>query len=364
MVDERTKSGDAMNVSIIMPIYNVSNYIERCVNSVIAQTFQGSLECILVDDVSPDDSIAKCEKILESYKGPIEFRIIHHEVNKGLSGARNTGTKAAKGDYLYYLDSDDELTPNCIDVLYKQVKEHGDVQMVLGQTKAIPHKAYYEIDSFKKLQYVKGNSLIRALFYNAKKNIPVSAWNKLVRRDFLEQYNLYFREGIIHEDHHWIRFVIKYLNSIAFVFEDTYIHYSTPNSIMTSLKINKSYEHYGIILLDLVKNLDSPYMDLQIYQALGDFVARFDKMRSNPIYENLGELLISQMMKCKFIFMAALFLLYKNNHYTPNGFPFGIFLRKYCRARYRISSRRCLRKNNLYYDKKHNCFEMIGNVIR
>ena len=88
----------------------MSDYIERCIMSVMNQTYSGPIECILVDDCSPDDSIFKCQKLINNYLGNIEFKIIRHKENLGLSGARNTGTKISCGEYLFYLDSDDEIT--------------------------------------------------------------------------------------------------------------------------------------------------------------------------------------------------------------------------------------------------------------
>ena len=90
-----------ITISVIIPIYNVSDYVERCVKSVMGQTFQ-DFECILVDDASPDDSILRCERLIADYHGSIRFRILHHEHNRGLSAARNTGTEAATGDYILY----------------------------------------------------------------------------------------------------------------------------------------------------------------------------------------------------------------------------------------------------------------------
>ena len=99
-----------MKVSIIIPVYNVSLYIERCIKSVMSQTYQ-DIECILVNDATPDDSIAIAERLIADYNGTIQFRILNHEHNKGQSTARNTGIDASTGDYLYFLDSDDEITP-------------------------------------------------------------------------------------------------------------------------------------------------------------------------------------------------------------------------------------------------------------
>ena len=104
-----------MKISIVIPVYNVSNYIERCLRSVINQIYNGEIECIIVDDASPDNSINICESIIKQYNGNIHFHIIHHKTNMGLSSARNTGTKNATGQFIFYLDSDDFISPNCIE---------------------------------------------------------------------------------------------------------------------------------------------------------------------------------------------------------------------------------------------------------
>ena len=118
-------------VSIIIPVFRISGYIQRCIESVINQTYK-DIECIIVDDGTQDDSIEKCEKLIKEYKGPIIFKIIHHEVNRGLSAARNTGTDAATGKYLYYLDSDDYISSNCIEKLVSYAIEDESIEMVQG----------------------------------------------------------------------------------------------------------------------------------------------------------------------------------------------------------------------------------------
>lgn len=131
----REKSKNLL-VSVIIPVYQVSAYIERCLLSVMNQTFQ-NIECIIVDDCSPDDSIDKCERLISSYNGPISFKILHHERNRGLSAARNTGTDAASGEYIFYLDSDDEITSDCIEILVAIVKNHPVVDVVIGNYERI-----------------------------------------------------------------------------------------------------------------------------------------------------------------------------------------------------------------------------------
>ena len=120
-----------MKVSIIIPVYNVGDYIEDCLRSVIRQVYSGDIECIIVDDCGTDNSIALAERLMASYKGPIQFIILHHQHNRGLSAARNTGIDVAQGDYIFFLDSDDELTDDSIATLTKPLEtERYDV--VLG----------------------------------------------------------------------------------------------------------------------------------------------------------------------------------------------------------------------------------------
>lgn len=120
-----------MLISIIIPVYNVSSYIERCLQSVMRQSYI-EIECLLVDDASPDDSIEKCERLIAAYTGPIRFSVLHHEHNRGLSAARNTGTESATGDYILYLDSDDALTDDCIETLVAPVRCDASIEMVVG----------------------------------------------------------------------------------------------------------------------------------------------------------------------------------------------------------------------------------------
>ena len=112
-----------MKVSIIIPVYNVSKYIERCLKSALDQTWK-DLEIILVDDCTPDDSMDIARSVLETSSRSNMVTILKHEKNRGLSAARNTGIRQAKGDYLYFLDSDDYLPVNSIELLADAAIRH------------------------------------------------------------------------------------------------------------------------------------------------------------------------------------------------------------------------------------------------
>lgn len=181
-------------VSIIIPVYNVSDYVEECLQSVAAQTYT-DIECIIVDDCGTDDSMQKVERFITNYHGPIAFKILHHRHNCGLSAARNTGMDAATGEYIYFIDSDDYIYPYSIDVLVKAIEQEVDIDWSCGDfTRENPFSTYFVIDTG-----IYSNAL--QLF--SDRTIYVMAWNHLYRSSFLKDNIMRFKEGILHEDVLW-----------------------------------------------------------------------------------------------------------------------------------------------------------------
>ena len=244
-----------IKVSIIVPVYNVSDYVERCMKSVIQQSY-GNIECIIVDDCSPDDSIIKCEKMMADYHGPISFVVLHHPSNRGLSAARNTGTDAATGDYILYLDSDDALTSDCVEKLVKPLLKDASIEMVLGNRDYIsdgyPLSSYYK--GIKKLteQEFSSNEAVRQCYY-CNSLFYVNAWNKLTRKSFLIQNQLFFMEGLLWEDILWTFFVMKHLSRLYIVSDVTYLRYIRPQSIVTSTSEEKR-ELYLVKVYESIAN--------------------------------------------------------------------------------------------------------------
>lgn len=117
-----------MNVSVIIPIYNVEKYAERCILSIMNQSYTEDVECIVVNDCTPDNSMKIVERLVADYKGPIQFKLLYHEHNKGLAAVRNTGLYAASGNYIIHIDSDDYCEPDMLEKMYaKAVEEDADV---------------------------------------------------------------------------------------------------------------------------------------------------------------------------------------------------------------------------------------------
>lgn len=257
-----------MKVSVIVPVYNVEKYIHRCFDSIREQTYE-NIECIFVDDCSPDNSYAILKQLLEEYRGKISFSIYRHTENKGLSGARNTGTLQAGGDYIYYLDSDDEITPGCIEALVKLANKFRGVEIVQGNTRTIPRPKRDKRDIALKdfPEFVDDRMWIKKHCF-ASPRIPVNAWNKLIKRSFMTDKDLLFREGIVHEDEYWMFFVAKELSKIAFSTEYCYIHYIVPGSIMQKGNSMKSWRSSMKLISVFSTNIDKDIRATQIKYIL------------------------------------------------------------------------------------------------
>lgn len=238
-----------MFISLIIPVYNVSAYIERCLQSVMRQSY-GEIECLVVDDASPDDSIAKCEKLIEAYKGPIRFSILHHEHNRGLSAARNTGTEAAAGDYILYLDSDDALTDDCVETLVAPVLRDASIEMVVGNYERLsdgyPLPATMMSQTDLHEAEFSGWEVVRSYFFQGK-GFYMTAWNKLMKRSFLQEHQLRFMEGMLYEDNPWTHQVLKYLSHLYIVQAVTYLYYRRPGSITTGTSLEEARYYHGIV---------------------------------------------------------------------------------------------------------------------
>lgn len=249
------QTGKELKVSIIIPVYGVSAYIERCIKSVMSQTCHG-LECIIVDDATPDDSIVKCKQMIDAYHGPIRFSILHHQQNRGLSAARNTGTEAATGDYFFYLDSDDALAPDCIEKLLRPILNDKTIEIVQGRCKR--HSDGYPLPLIQSKELQEGDyttpETIRNLYFN-KRNFSVAAWNKLIKREFLIQNHLYFKEGILWEDTLWTFFVLKHLSHLYIIPDYTYYYYKRPQSITTGTSKEERACHWGIVFEEIANHL-------------------------------------------------------------------------------------------------------------
>lgn len=261
-----------MKVSLIIPVYKVEKYIERCLLSALNQTWS-DLEIILVNDCTPDDSMKVIERILASHAHQKEVVIVEHAVNRGLSAARNTGIEKAVGDYIYFLDSDDYLPLNSIALLAKEAVTH-DVDFVIGNYKI--EGAYRQTPPLLlNTGLLPDNESILSTY--SRDEWFVMAWNKLVKRSFVCSKSLYFKEGIVHEDDLW-SFLLACQAQKAYVVHETTYFYCLQSDSIT-----------GRVAL---RNLECR---VQVIESLYDFI-----MASSSLKENRFVYITFETLKAKY----------------------------------------------------------------
>ena len=234
-----------MTVSIIIPVYNVSKYIKRCLQSVVDQTYR-DIECILVDDCGSDNSMELAREFIKGYKGNIVFSILCHKHNRGLSAARNTAMQHAKGEYVFFLDSDDAITPNCIEALMNVASIHPNADFVQGNLLDENGNISKYGWNISLPEYCSNHDELERYILSV---VVFSACNKIIKRSFITDHQLYFPEGIIHEDLYWTFFLAKYAKAVGFVNQGTYIYFINENSIITNLSRQARIRRYSSRLI-------------------------------------------------------------------------------------------------------------------
>ena len=182
--------------SIIVPIYNVEKYIDRCICSLIYQNYS-NLEIILVDDGSFDD----CPLICDNYAMKDSRIKVFHKNNGGLSDARNYGLEKSKGDYIIFVDSDDYIDKNACVKFNEIIGMHKKIDIVAANIKRFGNK-FVRLEKYTELKDIsKGSEFLKFQLKNNSMFAPV--WRNIYRREFLIKNQLYFKFGILHEDEQW-----------------------------------------------------------------------------------------------------------------------------------------------------------------
>lgn len=279
-------------VSIVIPVYRVEDYIKRCIESVMNQTYD-DIECIIVDDRGEDKSISICENLIANYHGKKIFKIIRHESNKGVSAARNTGMRNSTGKWLYFIDSDDYLRETAIEHLISKAHHYPSATMIVGLISATGKNNLYESQFSNNVKYIEGNEIGCYLLF--KSLIPMNVWDKLYLRSSLDSNQIFFKEGIIHEDHLWIYYALRQFDNIAFADEVTYIHNIRPNSIMTSLTIKRMQDNLNIVLKDILTNLPKYYKKDAILLYLKLFLGYYKRIAATTLSKEVYTLFVNSL---------------------------------------------------------------------
>lgn len=235
-----------MKVSIIIPIYNASKYIERCLVSALNQSYS-NVEYICVDDGSADDSLIKAKNIVEQSARVSSVVFIEHHKNKGVAEARNTGINQATGDYIYFLDSDDELPYNSIELLVK-AKDSADADIVLGDF----DMTGAEKSRFKTIRLPNGNYTGSSVLDSfLLMQWPDMTCNKLVKLETIRKNQIYFEQNIIHEDTLW-SFILAVKSSLMVITDKVTYTYHIQGESITQKKTDHNFKSLSVVLDQMI----------------------------------------------------------------------------------------------------------------
>ena len=223
-----------MLLTIVVPVYRVENYIRRCIDSVLCQ-INSSIEIILVDDGSPDNS----GKICDDYASKYECIQVIHKTNGGLSSARNAGINEARGEYILFLDSDDWLFEGCLNQFLEIIQNY-DADLIVGKAKVIDDQG----NTFDKLNYTIRKGLYSSEEYisllNKRKSYSACAPFTLCRTELIRKKNIRFLEGVVQEDELWTPTIL--LNAETVFFSDVYFYYNFVRNDSITHSTNKAVE--------------------------------------------------------------------------------------------------------------------------
>ena len=265
-------------VSVIVPIYNVEKYLEKCINSLLSQTLE-DIQIILVNDGSKDNS----GNIAKEYEKNNKDRVIYVEKeNGGLSDARNYGLKYATGDFIAFLDSDDYIEKNAYEEMYtKAIEENADYvecdfiwefHNKIRVDKQYPYKNKKEMLSF----------------------VRVVAWNKLIKRQLIIDNNLEFPKGLRYEDVEFTYKLIPFINKFAYV-DKPFIHYVQREGSIANVQNERTAEIFTVLdnVIEFYKknNIYEKYRDELEYNyaryLLCSSLKRMCKIKDKTIREKL-----------------------------------------------------------------------------
>lgn len=226
-------------ISVLIPVFNSERYIERCIMSVINQTFEGDVECVICDDCSTDGSMKIVRKLVNGYVGRIHFKIVSHNANKGIAVVRNTLLDAASGVYLQFVDSDDYMEPQMLEKMYYEAKtKESDIVIC---------DFYHDYGNYKKRDgiIININCISKEDFLKEtiKGSLMRTLWCRLIKSSLFEQYHIRAIEGVDYGED--VLFTIPlsyYANTISCVLVPLYNYSEHTNSITRSRFSDKKME--------------------------------------------------------------------------------------------------------------------------
>lgn len=245
-------------VTISIPIFKCEEFLEKCLDSVLAQTYE-NIEVTLINDQTPDSSVQIAENFIQKHNLS-SWKIYHLEKNSGLSVVRNKGIDTAKGKYLFFLDSDDTITPDCIETLV-EISEKTGAEMTISQLECEQLETGEKSICIKirsKEELIEGNDNILSSF--SRGELVTYAVNKLFIVDYLRRNKLYFVKGLFAQDELWTFHLILKMNKIAIHKGVTYTYYLHKKSVIHN-RNKRNFDNWFTI---------GQYIDKELKREKGD----------------------------------------------------------------------------------------------
>lgn len=230
--------------SVVVPVYNVAQYLKRCLSSLLEQDYQ-ACEILLIDDGSTDDS----GKICDQYKGYDQRIVVYHKENGGLSSARNFGIDHATGDYVLFVDSDDYIEKETCQKLEEAIRMVKEIDVIGYNGVEVQGKNRDSVRNHpvSKMEVTTGGEYLCARY--KQRDMCVQSWLYCCRREFLNREGLRFQEGILHEDVEFTPRMLLKAKTVAEIPEPLYHYIVRESSISTHKDREKN-------IRDLFETLD------------------------------------------------------------------------------------------------------------
>lgn len=254
-------------VTIGIPVYNVENYIRRTMESVLLQSYP-NIEFLVVDDSSDDKSLEILKSIQQTHPRGVNMRILSHERNMGVSTTRNQIIDDAKGDYLYFVDSDDVIDKDTISLLMSQIEEY-QADVAFGSYERIELSGERSLFQYPKMVFNDADSFAN-FAYQKYAGFQASACNYLVKLSLIRQKNLRFFKSDFWEDMVFTLNLVTYAQRAVLLPDITYTYLCRENSLSNSWN-NSQIDKEKII---------------QYFKAIELFKAENDRVKSKPYYPN------------------------------------------------------------------------------
>lgn len=296
-------ANDMVFFSVIIPVYNIDEYLPLCLNSVLSQSFS-NYEIIIVDDGSTDQSGSICDAYSKK-KGKIK---VIHKKNGGLSAARNTGINEAKGTYLVFIDGDDFIEPDSFEKIYASVPENLEPDVLITKIKEVYKDSEIKFPDppMPKQREVYKAEVIDWVFKKSVVTWPAPKY--IVRRSFIIKNNINFPKGFLHEDLDWTSKIFLHAKSFLFVDYYWYNHRMRRIGSISTSKKPKGLQDVILIAGNNIRN--ETYKELGererdvIFKRLVKSV--FYKLRDYCFFDDQNKKIIIELFKSnKEIFMYA-----------------------------------------------------------